>query len=355
MNQITASSENNILDRDDLILVTGATGFIGSKVVETLLELGQRNIRCFARSAKKQGKLAELAARYPEASLEVVTGNLLWPGDCKAAANGAKVIIHLAAGTGQKSFADAFMNSVVTTRNLLQAAIESRSIRRFVNVSSFAVYSNSGGRVLDETGEIEQHPEQRGEAYAFAKLKQEQLVTDYCGRFDVPYVILRPGAVYGPGKNYLTDRVGIDTFGIFLHIGGSNRIPLTYIDNCAEAIALAGLRPGIDGEVFNVVDDDLPTSRQFLRMFKKNVRRFKSIYVPHFASYLMCFLWERYSTWSHEQLPPVFNRKRWNAYWRRTRYSNAKLRTRMGWSPRVPAAEAFRRYFEACRKADQHA
>jgi nucleoside-diphosphate-sugar epimerase len=115
------------------------------------------------------------------------------------------------------------------------------------------------------------------------------------------------------------------------------------------------LRPGIDGEVFNVVDSDLPTSRQFLRLFKKNVRRFKSIYVPHFASYLMCFFWERYSAWSHEQLPPAFNRKRWNAYWRKTRYSNAKLRNQLGWSPRVPSAEAFRRYFEACHKADQHA
>lgn len=352
MNEI---SQNFILDGDDLILVTGATGFIGSKVVETLLELGMRNVRCFARSSNKQGKLAELAARYPEATVEVAGGNLLWPDDCKAAVNGARVIIHLAAGTGQKSFADAFMNSVVTTRNLLQAAIDDGSIKRFVNVSSLAVYSNSRGRVLDENAAIEEHPEQRGEAYAFAKLKQEQLVNDYCSRSGTPYVILRPGAVYGPGKNYLTDRVGIDTFGIFLHIGGSNRIPLTYLDNCAEAIALAGLRPGIDGEIFNVVDDDLPTSRQFLRLFKRNVRRFKSIYVPHFASYFLCSLWERYSTWSHEQLPPVFNRKRWNAYWRKTRYSNAKLRTRMGWTPRVPAAEAFSRYFESCRKANQHA
>src|SRR5438874_10347596 len=53
----------------------------------------------------------------------------------------------------------------------------------------------------------------------------------------------------------------------------SNTIPLTYVDNCADAIVLAGLKPGVDGEVFNVVDDDLPSSRRFLRLYKQNVDR----------------------------------------------------------------------------------
>ena len=69
---------------------------------------------------------------------------------------------------------------------------------------------------------------------------------------------MRPGAVYGPGKSQLTGRIGIDTFGVFLHLGGSNQIPFTYVDNCAEAIILAGLVQGVDGEVFNVVDDESP-------------------------------------------------------------------------------------------------
>ncbi len=52
------------------------------------------------------------------------------------------VIFHLAAGTGEKSFPDAFLNSVVATRNLLEASLRFGSLRRFVLVSSFAVYSN---------------------------------------------------------------------------------------------------------------------------------------------------------------------------------------------------------------------
>ena len=139
--------------------------------------------------------------------------------------------------------------------------------------------------------------------------------------------------MYGAGNEAISARIGIDTFGVFLHLGGSNIIPLTYVDNCADAIVLAALTPGIDGEVFNVVDDQLPSSRQFLRLYKKRVKRFTSIYLPHFASYALCSFWEWYSNWSYEQLPPVFNRRRWSANWKRTRYTNQKLKTRVGWSP----------------------
>ncbi len=249
-----------------------------------------------------------------------------------------------------QSFPDAFMNSVVTTRNLLEASMKHNCLRRFVSVSSFTVYSNMGkARRLDESCPVEEHPELRGEAYCFAKVKQEQIVREYCERLGIPHVIVRPGYVYGPGKQILTGRVGIDTFGIFLHLGGSNAIPFTYVDNCAEAIALAGLKQGVDGDIFNIVDDDLPSSRQFLRLYKKNVKHFTSLYVPHALSYALCCLWEWYSNWSEEQLPPAFNRRRWHAYWKKTSYSNEKLKSRLGWTPRVSLAEGLERYFESCR------
>jgi nucleoside-diphosphate-sugar epimerase len=196
---------------------------------------------------------------------------------------------------------------------------------------------------------VETQPEWRGEAYCFAKVKQDEIVRQYGEKFGIPYVIVRPGYVYGPGKQAITGRVGIDTFGIFLHLGGSNPIPFTYVDNCADAIALAGLREGVDGQVFNVVDDELPSSREFLRLYKKNVRNFRSLYLPHALSYLLCYLWQEYSTWSEGQLPPVFNRARWYAYWRKTRYSNEKLRLELGWTPRIPTAQGLSLYFEACR------
>jgi nucleoside-diphosphate-sugar epimerase len=268
------------------------------------------------------------------------------------------LIIHLAAGTGEKSFPDAFMNSVVTTRNLLDASMQCGRLRRFVLISSFSVYSNCQKpqrQLLDESCPVEEHSELRGEAYCFAKIKQEQILAEYGRNFGIPYVVVRPGNVYGAGKKEIIGRVGINTFGIFMHIGGSNTLPLTFVDNCAEAIILAGLVKGVDGEIFNVVDDDLPSSRQFLRLYKKNVRRFPSIYVPHVMSHALCYLWERYSDWSKGQLPPVFNRRRWHAYWKKTCYSNKKLKAKLGWTPKVSTAEALRRYFQSAAQDGDHA
>jgi nucleoside-diphosphate-sugar epimerase len=344
-----------IIGADDLVLVTGATGFIGTRVVERLLDRGFRNVRCLARPSSDRTRLKAVANRHTGARVDVVTGNLLSRDDCIAMTQDAAVIFHLAAGTGQKSFADAFMNSVVTTRNLIEAGARHGCLRRFVCVSSFAVYTNRRkprGPVLDESCPVEEHPERRGEAYCFAKVKQEQLVRELCQASGIPYVIVRPGYVYGPGKRAISERVGIDTFGVFLHLGGSNTIPFTYVDNCADAIALSGLRHGVDGDVFNVVDDDLPSSRQFLRLYKQKVRRFRSIYVPRSVSFALCYLWESYSRWSHGQLPPSFNRHRWHAAWRKTRYSNERLKTRLDWSPVVSTGDGLARYFEACGGRD---
>lgn len=351
--------EDFIIGPDDPILVTGATGFIGLRLVETLLNLGFRNLRAFVRPSSKAAKLEAVAdCRRDGARIEVIKGNLLSHEDCALAAKEVAVIFHLAAGTGEKSFPNAFMHSVVTTRNLLEASLLNPSLRRFVNVSSFAVYTNTAKprwRLLDESCPVERHPELRGDAYCFAKVKQDEIVAEYGKRSGIPYVIVRPGYVYGPGKETITDRVGVGTFGIFLHLGGSNTIPFTYVDNCAEAIALAGLKQGVEGEVFNVVDDGLPSSRQFLRLYKRNVRRFASIYVPGVMSYALCYLWEKYSNWSEGQLPLAFNRRRWHAYWKKTRYSNEKLKVRLGWVPKVPTAEGLRVYFQSCRERERHA
>ena len=351
------SSGTFIIGPDDLILLTGANGFIGCRVVEVLLRLGFQNLRCFARPFTGPTRIEGIASRH-RGQVDVVKGNLGWPEDCAAAAKDAAVVFHLAVGGGVKSFPDVFMNSVVTTRNLLEACAQNKPLKRFVNVSSFSVYSNrekAHGRLLDEACPAEKRPELRGEAYCFAKVKQDELVAEYGKRLGIPYVIVRPGQVYGPGNEAMTPRVGINTFGVFLHLGGSNTIPFTFVDNCAEAIALAGLKPGVEGEVFNVVDDDLPSSRHFLRLYKQNVRSFKSLYIPHVVSYALCWLWERYSTWTGGQLPPAFNLRRWHAYWKKTRYSNEKLKKLLGWTPSVSMADGLSRYFESCRGERAHA
>lgn len=336
-----------LITQHEPVLVTGANGFVGTRVVKTLLEYGFTRIRCFVRPTSRLHSLNLVLQEHKNADVEIVKGNLLSQDDCVTAVKESAVVYHLAAGV-DKSFPGAYLNSVVTTRNVLEAVRNTQSIKRFVNISSFAVYSNISlppHSLLDETCAVDDKVESRHEAYVYGKHKQDELVRDYHRNFSIPHVIVRPGVVFGPGKKFIPSRVGIATFGIFLHIGGDIQLPLTYVDNCAEAIVLAGLRQGIEGEVFNIIDDNLPTSREFLRSYKKHVNRFASLYIPYKLFYVLCSLWEYYAKWSKEQLPPVFNRRMCSIYWKGNVYTNAKAKIMLGWVPKVDFSEALKRYY----------
>src|SRR5438874_3236841 len=335
-------NRKSIASPDDCILVTGSNGFIRTKVVEILLESGFSKLHCFNLSSSRLSRLEKaLSDLDASKNVKLITGDLLSREDCQRAADGVSIIYHLAAGM-EKSFAGAFMNSALGTRNLMDAFLERGEPKRFVNVSSFAVYSNLSlerGALLDETCPLENSPQERFDAYGFGKLKQEPIVREYGNQHNLPYVILRPGYVFGPGKRELNGRVAISTFGFLIQVGGSHLLPLTFVDNCAEAIVLAGLTAGIDGEVFNVVDDELLSGRQFLKLYKAKLER-SSVRIPYVAAYGLCFLWEKYAKWSNGQLPAVFNRRRCAAEWKGNRYSNERLNQRLDWKPRVPMKEA---------------
>src|SRR6266850_608084 len=87
----SAGLEPFIVGTDDLILVTGASGFIGARVVESLLTLGFRNLRCFARPSSKAANTEAFGElRRGAARIEVKRGNLLSGEDCAAAARDVK-------------------------------------------------------------------------------------------------------------------------------------------------------------------------------------------------------------------------------------------------------------------------
>lgn len=345
--------EGWIIGPDEPVLVTGASGFVGSRVVDSLLCLGFRDVRCFVRPGSEYALLKGVLSAHPENRCRLFPGNLLSRQDCSKAVDGVTAVYHLVAGRG-KSFPGCFQGSVVTTRNLLDAVVQRQTVRRFVNVSSFAVYSNfrlRPGAVWDESCPMEDHLGERYDAYAYGKIKQDELVLSYHRKYGVAFTIIRPGIVIGPGKKAIPGFVGMDTFGVFIRIGGRGCLPLTYVDNCADAIALAGLVRGIDGEVFNVVDDDPPKSRKFLRDYKKRVHSFKSIWMPYELAYFFCYLWERYSARSNGQLPPVFNRRMCSFAWKGHRYPNRKLKERLGWECKVPMDEALDKYYEYQKNA----
>ena len=167
-----------IADRSTPVLVTGAAGFVGSRVVAALLRMGFEQVRCAVRRSSDLGLLQAGIPRELANRGEIVEANLLSPDDCNRVAAGAELVYHLVAGRG-KSYPACYQGSVISTRNLLDALVEHGRLKRFVNVSSFAVYSNFDirrGGVWDEGCPLETHLEERHDAYAYGKLKQDELV-----------------------------------------------------------------------------------------------------------------------------------------------------------------------------------
>lgn len=332
------------------ILITGAGGFLGKAIIERLLAHGQTDLRCMLRDLSKRRGLEAIAARHPEARLEFVTANLRNPAEIVPTVAGCEMVIHAAAAL-KGSPAEMFLDSVVASRNLLEVVVNELRPIRVVLVSSFGamgVAEMQRGAMIDEGTPLERHPEQR-DVYSHSKLRQEQLFWEYHEKYGFELVVLRPGVIYGPGGGHFSNRVGLNLFGRFLHLGGKNLLPLTYVDNCAEAIVVAALYEGANGQVYNVVDDDLVTSRQYLALYKSRVRPVRSIPVPYFALMWGSRMIERYSQRSRGQLPAIFTPYKTRAMWAGNHFSNAKLKS-IGWRPLISTREGLERAFTAFRQ-----
>ncbi len=331
------------------ILVTGAGGFLGKAIVERLLAHGQNDIRCMLRDTSKARGLEAIAARYPESKLEFIAVNLRNPAEIVPAVAGCDVVIHAAAAL-KGSPAEMFMDSPVASRNLLEVIVNELRPIRVVLVSSFGVMGVPElprGAMVDESTPMERHPELR-DVYSHSKLRQEQLFWEYREKYGFELVVLRPGVIYGPGGGHFSNRVGLSLFGRFLHLGGDNLLPLTYVDNCAEAIVVAALSEEANGQIYNVVDDDLVTSKQYLARYKSKVKRLSSIPVPYPVLMWGSKMVERYSQRSKGQLPAIFTPYKTRAMWAGNQFSNAKLKS-IGWRPVVSTQEGLERAFAAFR------
>lgn len=328
------------------VLVTGAGGFLGSCLVRKLLEAGEREIRCFVRQESPRQDLIRLGEQYPGATVELYKGNLTSRVDVDEAIKGVEVIYHCAAAK-KGSLADMFYNTVVASKNLLDS-IRVGGIQRIVLVSSFSVYGVATlprKACVNETTGLEGHPEKR-DPYSYVKTKQENIFWDYHARFGIPLVVIRPGVIYGPDGVPLPARVGASLPGLFLHLGNGNTLPLTHVENCAEAIVLAGRTPGIAGEVFNIHDDDLPTSKEYLRYYKKKVRPIFSLSIPYPVFWGISLVYKKYVEYSRGQLPEVFTPYKTASMWKGNRFDNSKAKRMLNWRPSVSIRDGLRMYFE---------
>lgn len=329
------------------VLLTGAGGFLGQHVANSLLASGVAALRLHYRSAPLAGQVEVLQAAFPHARLETVAGNLQARGSLGPLVDGVDLVVHAAAGM-RGAAADLYANTVIGTRNLLEAAVTAR-VRRVLLVSSFSVYRTqplASGAVLDESCAIEPDGVDRG-AYGYAKTAQEHLARAWQAQHGLELVVVRPGVIYGPGGGEFSARVGIQAMGLFFSLGGGAILPLTYVENCADAVARAAL-DGAAGAAFNVVDDDLPSCAQYLREYRRAVRPVRAVAVPY-----PLLLWgsrqlERYHRRSKGQLPAVFTPRIVESMYRPLRYSNAALKG-IGWTPRISTPEGLAATFAAFR------
>ena len=339
------------------ILVTGAGGFLGVHVVERLLAHGYTDIRCLLRDPAKADRLTKISESYPKAQLEFCYGNLRSKADCARVMSDVSLIFHLAAGL-KGSAAEMFADSAVASRNLLET-LETRDpslvpATRFVLVSSFGVYGVAAlrrGARVDEKTPLETHPELR-DIYSHSKLRQEQLFWEHQQKTGFELVVLRPGVIYGPGGGAFSGRVGLQIGPLFFHLGGSNLLPLSFVDNCAEAIVVAGTHPDSAGQVYNVHDDELMTASRYLREYKKHVNPIRSIRLPYFMTRMLAWSLETYHRRSQGQLPAIITRYKAASAWGGNKFDNSKLHA-LGWRQLVSTPDAMAANFAYLRQKEK--
>jgi nucleoside-diphosphate-sugar epimerase len=241
-------------------LVSGATGFVGSHLVRALLDRGD-SVRILARTAAR-------AASLSAAGAEVCLGDLGEPETLEGIAAGADVVFHL--GSALRGSADVFERVDIQGTRRLLAEAERAGVRRFVYTGSLSGYplaGKSNGSVINERCPLDDSGLLG--AYARAKSRCEKIVLA-AKSVTMERVVVRLGLVCGPGTTVFPPHVCkvVARNWVALFGDGGVPLPLTFIDNAVDALILAAAAPGIAGESFNIIDDDVLTQREYLELLR---------------------------------------------------------------------------------------
>lgn len=232
-------------------LVTGASGFVGGRLVEKLLIEEGAAVNCLTRDWSKAVWVSRTAA-------DLLEGDVTDADAVGAAIQGCDLVIHCASGGTTRDQLNA--TNVAGTKCLLDAAVR-LGVRRFVYVSSIAVLGAS-----PPTGDIgEAAYDDGGRAYPASKIAAEKLVLDYAHRGALSATIIRPTFVWGPRSHLFTaGPLGMMRNRTFRWVDhGRGSCHAVYVDNLVESLILAAIRDGVEGKAFLVTDESGMTWRDF--------------------------------------------------------------------------------------------
>jgi nucleoside-diphosphate-sugar epimerase len=218
------------------VLVTGASGFLGGHVAELLSKRGD-GVRALVRRTSNRKHLEGLS------NVEIFEGTVEDADRMREAVEGVDAIVHAAGLVKARSKDEFFTVNVGGTSNLVQAT-RGRRLKRFVQVSSLeACGPSADGRPIsaDQENPIS--------AYGRSKLAAEKVVLS--AKDDIPVVILRPGAIYGPRDGEILEAFKSIQRGLLpLVAGGAAKAVWIYATDCAQACVRA-------------VDADVPSGRTY--------------------------------------------------------------------------------------------
>ena len=238
-------------------LVTGACGFIGSHMVETLAEAGHEVIAADLPSALESG--TDDRARFPEicrsAGARLVAMDVRDAETVRAAVRGADLVFHIAA-IFDYTAPEAALRAVNVegTRNLMDALVAAGDCKRVVNWGAGGIY---GPPVASEGPFTEDSPKRPSNPYLVSKWDQERLAHSYRSE-GIEVTSVRPNSPYGPRAVYGSGQLLIGLAErprplAFANLRGN--IPFGHVrDLCAAALFLAEYEAA-DGEAYNVTDD----------------------------------------------------------------------------------------------------
>ena len=318
--------------QDTTILITGATGFIGGHLARRLQTQERAHVRALVRSPQKAAPLADLG-------IEIIPGDITDPDAVREAMRGADIVYHAAAWADEQGDRDAvWAVNVGGTQNMVDAAIE-HQVRRFIHLSSCAVYGSLQQLDIDETTP----PRMTGRIYHDSKVAAEEVVFRAYREHGLPVVVARPSQVYGPGSPQFTIRViqAVKAGKVMLVDQGRHHFKPIYIDNLIDALVLCAVVDDAVGEALNITDGGPIPWRDFFLAYGRMVG------VTHFPSapYPVAYAY----AWAKEIISRItgqrssINREVVKTFRSHNSFSNAKARRILGWEPQVDFQEGMRR------------